>query len=53
MSGKEIVQARIEYLEELAGSLPMNKQFTVLARLDEARAILKLLENATQLDVIT
>jgi hypothetical protein len=40
----ELVEARIKYLEELAGTIPEKSAFTVLARLDEAREILRILK---------
>ncbi len=38
----EVIKARIKYLEELASVTPERKAFTVLARLAEAREILKM-----------
>jgi len=40
----EIVKARIKYLEDLAALIPLSKAYITLTRLDEAKAILKLLE---------
>lgn len=42
-NSKRVVEARIKYLEELAGVTPERKAFTVLARLAEAKEILRLL----------
>jgi len=44
MNSIEIVKARIKYLEELAAMTPINKAYIALTRLEEANAILKLLE---------
>ena len=40
----DIVKARIKYLEELSVSMPINRAYITLTRLEEAKAILKLLE---------
>jgi len=45
MDSKEIVKERIKYLQELSGLTPERKGFSVLARLQEAKVILELLES--------
>ena len=44
MNSIEIVKSRIKYLEELSVSMPINRAYITLTRLEEAKAILKLLE---------
>ena len=45
MYSTEIVKGRIKYLQELYGLTPEKKVFGVLARLQEAKVILELLES--------
>ena len=40
----DIVKARIKYLKELSVSMTIHRTYITLTRLEEAKAILKLLE---------